>query len=113
MEEKKDAVKRLERHKRSMREGTVNRLVIEDIRTETGEYPSVEAYGDTDGMVLVNRLLEIEESLAKQYVKMKRDLPERAGWEATPLKNLILAQQRCVGLLTSFQKKDDIHDASS
>jgi hypothetical protein len=97
-------IRHLKRYKKRMRDGTIHRPLIDDIRTTTGGYPPVEkdTHEQSDFLPLVNRLLTMEESLAAQYIKMEHDLPDGTGWNATPLKNLILSQRRCVDLLEKF-----------
>lgn len=105
-EEKKDTVRYLQGYKKRMRSGTVDRSIIDDIRAVTGEYPVVEndTHEQNDFLSLINRVLTIEESLSAQYIKMEHDLPDRTGWKATPFKNLILSQRRCVDLLKKFSE---------
>jgi len=102
LHEKNDVVKNLKRYKKRMRDGTIHRSTIDDIRTAVGEYPQVENQGDFSAFL--KRVFTVEKNLSSQYVKMEHDLPYRTGWKATPLKNLILSQQQCVGLLSSLSE---------
>ena len=105
-DEKKDTVRYLQGYKKRMRSGSVDRSTIDDIRAVTGEYPPMgeDTREQTDFTQLLDDVLTIEESLSAQYIKMEHDLSDRTGWQATPFKNLILSQRRCVDLLKKFSE---------